>query len=127
MNIENVTLKTEYGKLKLDIDIDNEGKKVKYTIPLNIELLSFVKSVAQVVRPIQFPLSHYNPDRKTYVKNERIDRFLEEIIDVCKRHDLTLSHENKEGAFEIENFDHQTIEWLKAAFDKTDIPKRRYE
>ena len=51
--------------------------------------------------------------------NAKIDAFLSEIIEVCKKHDLSISHEDYNGAFEIELFSQDNIDWLNAAHDKT--------
>lgn len=34
----------------------------------------------------------------------RIEAFLDEIEQVCRKHQLTISHEDHHGAFEIEDF-----------------------
>lgn len=43
---------------------------------------------------------------------ERMKVFLEEIDSVCKRHGLSISHEDYHGAFFIEEYDESNIEWL---------------
>jgi hypothetical protein len=46
---------------------------------------------------------------------EKQINFLNEIRQVCKKHGLSISHEDKEGAFEIENFSQDNIDWLMNA------------
>lgn len=60
---------------------------------------------------------------KTYIKsiNEIVDTpqhlldFYNDIDEVCKKHNLSISHEDEYGAFEIEKYDEQNIRWLKSA------------
>lgn len=60
---------------------------------------------------------------KTYIKsiNEIVDTpqhlldFYNDIDEVCKKHNLSISHEDVYGAFEIEEYDEQNILWLKGA------------
>jgi hypothetical protein len=49
---------------------------------------------------------------------EKQVKFLEEIEAVCKKYDLSISHEDVQGAFEIEKFDQENIGWLKSAHVK---------
>jgi len=53
------------------------------------------------------------------VSNPAIDSFLADIVEVCKQHGLSLSHEDHHGAFEVEEFDEGNIEWLLEANDAT--------
>lgn len=74
------------------------------------------------------------PDRwnskagKRLPTNPRIEAFLDEIEQVCRKHGMTISHEDHHGSFEIDCFDGGTfdghanigefnIAWLRAAFD----------
>lgn len=43
---------------------------------------------------------------------ERMKNFLDEIHSVCKRHGLSISHEDGHGSFIIENYDERNIDWL---------------
>jgi hypothetical protein len=49
------------------------------------------------------------------VENKEIDAFLDDIIKVCKKHNMSISHEDCHGAFIIENFDNHNEQWLRAA------------
>lgn len=53
------------------------------------------------------------------IENEKVDAFLLEVIEVCKKHGLSISHEDNHGGFEVELFDPANIEWLMDASDKT--------
>lgn len=54
-----------------------------------------------------------------YIENEKVDKFLQEIADVCRKHGYSISHEDGHGAFEIEDFSESNVEWLMAAADNT--------
>ena len=41
--------------------------------------------------------------------------FIKDIIEVMKKHNLTISHEDGHGAFIIEKYDDYNIKWLKDA------------
>jgi hypothetical protein len=53
------------------------------------------------------------------VENPKIDAFIEEVIAVCKKHKLSISHEDGHGAFQIDDFDERDAEWLREAHDIT--------
>lgn len=46
---------------------------------------------------------------------ERMKNFLDEIESVCKKHNLSISHEDCHGAFIIEDYSSENIEWLFCA------------
>ena len=46
---------------------------------------------------------------------EKQTKFIQEIEAICKKYDLSISHEDGHGAFEIDKFDPDNIEWLKNA------------
>ena len=43
---------------------------------------------------------------------EDMKKFLEDIDEVCKKHNLSISHEDYMGAFLIEEYNKDNIEWL---------------
>jgi hypothetical protein len=49
--------------------------------------------------------------------NPAIDAFLDEIVAVCKKHGMSISHEDQQGGFDIEPFDEHYVRWLSAASD----------
>jgi hypothetical protein len=49
-----------------------------------------------------------------------IEAFLHAIVKVCEQHDMTVSHEDGHGAFLIESFNPQNLEWLRNANDARD-------
>jgi len=52
-------------------------------------------------------------------RNAAVDAFLAEVIEVCRKHGMSISHEDGWGAFEVRNFNESDAEWLKEATDKT--------
>jgi len=54
---------------------------------------------------------------KRRTKNKRVEKFLDEIIEVCIKHKLSIGHEDFQGAFLIENYKERNIKWLCDAFD----------
>ena len=59
-------------------------------------------------------------------KKEFVDRpkkmtdFLNEIKDVCKKYNLSISHEDYHGGFIIQNYDESNLEWLFEASKEYD-------
>ncbi len=55
------------------------------------------------------------------IENKEVDTptemevFLNDIVDVYKKHGLSLSHEDYHGAFRVTTYDEENVEWLKAA------------
>lgn len=43
---------------------------------------------------------------------KRMRDFLEEIKSVCKKHNLSISHEDGHGAFIVDDYDEFNINWL---------------
>lgn len=44
---------------------------------------------------------------------EEVINFLNEIDNICKKYNLSISHEDGHGAFIIERYDNYNIRWLK--------------
>lgn len=45
----------------------------------------------------------------------RVDIFLAEVVEVCRKHGFSIGHEDTGGAFVVDTFDDNTAEWLLAA------------
>lgn len=57
---------------------------------------------------------------------EDIINFLKDIEDVCKKHNMSILHEDSQGGFEIDEFDKYNLEWLANASDiRGNISKER--
>lgn len=51
-------------------------------------------------------------------RSDKVKAFLSEIEEVCKRHGLSISHEDGHGSFIIEKFDPYNISWLNDADER---------
>ena len=47
-----------------------------------------------------------------FVTSEKIDKFLEEIASVCKKHGYSISHEDGHGSFHICKYNDGDSDWL---------------
>ena len=47
--------------------------------------------------------------------DEKIKSFIDEIEQICKKYDLSISHEDIGAGFIIERYDDYNIEWLRDA------------
>ena len=52
---------------------------------------------------------------------ERIKNFMKEYEELCIRHGMSLSHEDCQGAFIIDEYDKDNVEWVKSALDGFEI------
>ena len=44
---------------------------------------------------------------------EEVIKFLNEIDNICKKYNFSISHEDSHGAFILEKYDNYNIKWLK--------------
>jgi hypothetical protein len=65
-------------------------------------------------------MKRWNIDKELFNENKNIDEFIDEINEVCKKHDLSISHEDCEGSFVIKKYSDLNIAWLREANDDTD-------
>jgi hypothetical protein len=47
----------------------------------------------------------------------KVEQFLEEITAVCRKHGMSIAHEDTHGAFVIANYHPQLERWLRDAMD----------
>ena len=52
------------------------------------------------------------------LKNEQMDDFLLDLEILCKEYGISISHEDTQGAFIIEDYKQENIDWMKQAIDK---------
>lgn len=50
-----------------------------------------------------------------------ISNFLKEYEELCKKYNISLAHEDCHGAFILEEYNEDNIEWVKYALDKVSI------
>lgn len=51
------------------------------------------------------------------VTEQDAKKFIGELIAVCKKHGLSLSHEDHQGSFLVVNYSKEKAEWLRQAYD----------
>lgn len=52
---------------------------------------------------------------KKEVEDARVDAFLKEVIDISRKYSLSISHEDSQGAFIVEELSNDNLGWLWAA------------
>ena len=60
-------------------------------------------------------MKRWDRNKSDYTESIRVDSFLEEIIEVCKKHNFSIGHEDRHGGFEIELYNERNINWLLEA------------
>ena len=53
------------------------------------------------------------------IENTKVDEFLNDVVLVCKKHNMAISHEDTHGGFEIVTLENGDIAWLLQASDHT--------
>ena len=56
---------------------------------------------------------HNNSDK--HIENEKVDAFLKELFELYEKHNMSISHEDYHGGFEIDINDEHNVNWMKAA------------
>lgn len=54
-----------------------------------------------------------------------VDAFIADVIAVCRRHGMSIGHEDGHGAFKIEDFDDSNSQWLGEAFDARKLGRKK--
>lgn len=62
----------------------------------------------------------WNIKKCTNEKSLDIDAFLSEVLGVCKKHGLSISHEDIGGAFVVKKFNDGDNDWLFNAMNNKD-------
>lgn len=60
-------------------------------------------------------MERYNRKTKTSAENPKVEKFINELTAVCKKHGFSLSHEDTQGAFIVEPYSDSNIQWLNDA------------
>lgn len=60
-------------------------------------------------------MKRFNCRTRKFEEVTEVDEFLKEILSVCKKHNMVLSHEDRHGAFEVENYKDSYEKWLMDA------------
>jgi len=59
---------------------------------------------------------HRDKDVKT---SKEVEAFLKDIMETCIKHNISICHEDENGAFRLINYDSQYMEWFLDAHDGT--------
>jgi hypothetical protein len=57
------------------------------------------------------------------MKNPNTEQFLKEVTEICKKYNISISHEDYQGGFELENYREDFIKWFNDARDNTNLVK----
>lgn len=72
---------------------------------------------SEIVYQTQQWLNSYEIPLKVVLKSDdnisQKEAFLDEIVDLYKRYGYSLAYEDTQGAFRIQNYSEENIEWLK--------------
>lgn len=62
-------------------------------------------------------MQHWHNGKQQYIESEVLDDFLNDIVAVYLKHNLSIGHEDSQGAFIIEGPERreQNISWLRSA------------
>jgi len=52
---------------------------------------------------------------KTLTRKKEVDSFLKDLIKVYNKHNMSLAHEDNQGAFVIEKNKDENVKWVKSA------------
>jgi len=64
-------------------------------------------------------MNHWNTTTKQFETNPAIDLFLKDLVAVCCKHSLSLSHEDTQGAFRVVPLNEEDINTLFQAHNST--------
>lgn len=68
-------------------------------------------------------MERWNANKGKNAENIKVDQFLNEVIEVSKKHGFSISHEDNHGGFIIRPQNQEDYEWLLEATDSTDEPE----
>jgi hypothetical protein len=53
--------------------------------------------------------------KKKLPTRDEVDAFMHELVELCKKHNLSIGHEDHHGGFLIHPYNEYNIDWLKNA------------
>lgn len=65
-------------------------------------------------------MKRWHTTKSCHIENEKIDAFLAEVIEISRKHGLSIGHEDSHGGFLVHKFSQDNADWLMAAGDETD-------
>ena len=59
----------------------------------------------------------WNCEKSAYQPmSDNIKQFMQELETLCRKYDMSISHEDTHGAFVIESFSEEYMTWFKSAY-----------
>ena len=52
---------------------------------------------------------------KIVIDTQKKESFIDDIVNIYKKYNLSLSHEDTQGAFKIEKYSDENVDWIKEA------------
>lgn len=62
-------------------------------------------------------MERWVPKKGKFVEEKKVDDFILEVIEVCKKHKMSIGHEDPHGSFVVHKFSQKSAEWLMEAED----------
>ena len=90
---------------KLEEKIVEQDKYIRYLIDLVNDLKGYRYDGNEIYE--------IYPTFKNIEIKYSVDNFLNEIDEICKKYDISISHEDTMGEFILERYDPENIKWLK--------------
>lgn len=60
-------------------------------------------------------MKRWDMSANEHVERPEIDAFLEEVLSVCRKHGLSIAHEDDQGAFVVKPLAEDNLAWLAGA------------
>jgi len=67
-------------------------------------------------------MKRWDSKRSSDVEDLKIDAFVNEVVDVCRKHRMAISHEDGHGAFIIESIEAGQLHWFRHAHKGSSLP-----
>lgn len=64
-------------------------------------------------------MKRWNSNKREHVENPKVDAFLAEVWEICRKHGMSIGHEDGHGSFIIQPLDAKNQQWLFEAADET--------
>jgi hypothetical protein len=121
------------GGTGVSFHVDNEVQRQIFqaAIDLAIEcedpeetIEKYRAALVEVAPPTNLSMTRQTPPKANRwdasvdkgVIDAAVDTFIDELVEVCRRHNMTLGHEDAHGAFQVKRgFNEDRADWLRAA------------
>lgn len=62
-------------------------------------------------------MDRWNGKRSANIESPDIDHFLDELRALCKKHNISIGHEDGHGAFEFYEYSDRDMDWMQNGHD----------